>query len=249
VAGEPVKPTEVEKGLFRIPLAKSQIQGAGQQGFTVEVVYYLAGSRFTPVGYRSMEFPVPDAPASRLFWSLYLPEKYRFPHFGGDMEKGPMTAPWAAISGAAGMDRDAYRVDESRERNKKTSALRRDLEALASSMGAKEEDHPASRQIRLEAATLGGRSDQLSAGVFPIAFDLPASGQLFHFGQVMIVGQAPRVSMIYLHVGFLRSFQALLWGAFFLALVRKRQAMQRWCRESLLPWMKSIFARRNTVTA
>jgi len=53
-------------------------------------------------------------------------------------------------------------------------------------------------------------AQSLAAGVFPVAFDVPATGQLFRFGQVMVVGQAPQITMIFLRKRLVQSLISLL---------------------------------------
>jgi hypothetical protein len=255
VAGAPVKPTVGENGLFRIPLAKSQIQGQGQEGFTVELVYYQAATRFMPLGWKQLAFSIPDAPVSRVYWSLYLPEKYRFAHFGGDMEKGLSAHSLRAVFRGAFVDAK----DEEKSGSKTVRAKKEDFSYLGKVMGrlnsrqaegqlitdqiAPEErsdyDAPASRQMALESNVLQNKPQQLATGVFPIAFDVPATGQLFRFGQVMVVGEAPRVSMTYFHAGFLYAFYWLLLAGFAALVWRFRTALIAVMRDQILPRLRA----------
>jgi hypothetical protein len=211
VGGEPVKPTLVEKGVYRIPLAKSQLQG--QAAFPVEVVYYEAAKGFSALGSRAVRFPLPDAPISKVLWSLYLPEKYRFLHFGGDMEKGMLESPIRAAFGGAMYERGDRAVA------KKKALFQDELKSLHSELGEKEdisvsEGKPvnAGRLEKIEADAFTGPAQAMTEGVYPIAFSVPSAGQLFHFGQVMVVDQAPQVSMLYLHVAFLRILCLIIVG-------------------------------------
>ncbi len=221
VAGVPVKPTQVENGhSYRIPLAKSQIENGGQQGFPVEIVYYMPVPKFGVVGYRTTSFPIPDAPVSRVFWSLYLPERYRFLHFGGDMEKGSLARALSSLSGQAVLDErpKSMPVDAVRSKEGRFHAdLKKMVSSMAAGVGGEESDAPAKRQARLESEMLSGNVQQMVAGVFPIAFNVPTSGQLFHFGQVMVVGSEPQVTMTYVHLYVMKTVYFLILG-FLLAL-------------------------------
>jgi hypothetical protein len=53
-------------------------------------------------------------------------------------------------------------------------------------------------------------AESVRPGVFPVAFEIPASGQLFHFGQAMIVGESPRLSLLYAGAGVVRALLLLM---------------------------------------
>jgi hypothetical protein len=232
VDGQPVKPTLAEPGVYRIPLAKSQIDGQGQQGFPVEIVYHQAGSRFSPLGYRSARFPIPDAPVSRVYWSLYLPERYRFVHFGGDMEKGMSAQTLTSMLGGALLDRrdvlgkdGALMSTDKEKRHLELKALKNAMEGASYSRAANLAAAPdaAEKQIAMEEDTLQPKPQQLAAGIFPIAFEVPAMGQLFRFGQVMVVSESPEVTMSYVHVGVLQVLLVILLAGVGGLLIRNRQ--------------------------
>jgi hypothetical protein len=230
VGGEAVKPTLVEKGVYRIPLAKSQLQG--QAAFPVEVVYYEAAKGFSPLGARAVRFPLPDAPISKVLWSLYLPEKYRFLHFGGDMEKGMLESPIRAAFGGALFEREDYRARGKKE------AFKDELKSLDSALGAANgvpvaEPAKAGRLEEMEAKTLTTPAQSMTEGVYPIAFAVPSAGQLFHFGQVMVVDQAPQVSMVYLHVAFLRILCLMIVGILCLLGYKARAHLSRFAVDKL----------------
>ncbi len=236
VAGEPVKPTRFDNGSYRIPLAKSQISGNGMQGFPVEIGYYLPETDFWMGGYRSAIFPVPDAPISRAFWSMYLPDRYRFLHFGGDMEKGEPLSPLNAVIGASSNLREemGVRKAESAQAKEKPG-----LQRLAMKMGIIAKSMPESpsvnagavnaveRQSQMEDEVLENKPQPLTEGVFPIAFDVPTTGQLFHFGQVMLVGQSPRVTMFFLQTRLIEAVQWLLFTSLLGVLYRRRLFIRR----------------------
>jgi hypothetical protein len=228
VGGQPVKPTQSKDGTYRIPLAKSQWGQDGQQGFPVEVIYYRAVPKFLPVGYRAMSLPMPDAPVSRMVWSLYLPEKYRFAYFGGDVEKGQTARTWNALSGAGLMDRaDLAAVSGSDNEAPQKGVFKKELRSLASKMvGANAPaavDEMVARQTEVAEGLFQskGRASQVS-GIFPVAFEIPVSGQMFHFGQVMIVGQDPTVTMTFLHMHIVQVFGWVLMGVLLMGLYRVR---------------------------
>lgn len=242
VAGEPVKPTSphpspsprgegtVRGKSYRIPLAKSQLGAAGQQGFPVEIIYYRPVPKFLPVGYRAMTLPMPDAPVSRMFWSVYLPEKYRFPYFGGDVEKSAQASTWRALVGGAVVDRDdLVQGPDNAMRERK---FKKELKGLAYRMGlsaskaAVMADEVAQKQAEVASELFQANAPApTQTGVFPVAFELPASGQLFHFGQIMVVGQDTRLTMGYLHGRILQALWLLVLGWLGVGVTRCRSAI------------------------
>jgi len=206
VAGEPVKPMKAEDGTFRIPLAKSQLENQGQSGFPVELITYRPITKFWPIGYKALTLPMPDAPVSRMLWSVYLPEKYRFPYFGGDVEKGDMAQSWSALQGQARID-SSEMASSNGANLRDREGLKEDLRKLTTHMGAAksmaasaEADELVEKQAALAGSLFEANAPLPTAtGVFPVAFELPTSGQLFHFGQIMVVGQDPQLTMYYLH--------------------------------------------------
>ena len=207
VGGEPVKPIKAEDGKYRIPLAKSQMENQGQAGFPVELIIYHLAPKLLPIGYRSLKLPMPDAPVSRMLWSVYLPEKYRFPYFGGDVEKSAAAEPWNAMHGQ-------FIAGNLREEEKE--CLMKSFYSFArkfiSAKGGGAGDYAVAQQTEL-ASDLFQQNEPVptASGVFPVAFELPASGQLFHFGQIMVVGEDPELTMVFLHV---RILDGILLAAF-----------------------------------
>ena len=218
VAGEPVKPMKAEDGSYRIPLAKSQLGNEGQGGFPVELITYRAVPRFIPIGFKAMMLPMPDAPVSRMFWSVYLPEKYRFPYFGGDVEKGEMAQPWNVLAGGPSFDRGDLSGLQSGA-SSGGAYLKKDLKELTHRMFGSKSKVMADEEAQKQAEVVSGLFQAnapvpTASGVFPVAFELPASGQLFHFGQIMVVGQDPELTMVYLHARIIHGlFLLMVFGA------------------------------------
>lgn len=243
VSGQPVKPMLAQDGSFRIPLAKSQMDAQGQQGFPVEIIYYRTQPKFLPMGARAMKLPMPDAPVSRMAWSLYMPEKYRFPYFGGDMEKGAQASAWNAITGSAYMDREE--LGEKVGNKKENRRLAKDMKSLlgrlskakAANMGEADEIM-AQKQQEVASSLFQANTDvPMSPGIFPVAFELPATGQLFNFGQIMVVGQDPELTFVFFHERILHTLIILILLGIAVAMYRQRQwlliqgrAMAQWLK-------------------
>jgi len=229
VAGEPVKPMQSGEGLFRIPLAKSQMGGTGQTGFPVELIYYQQQPKFHPLGYRSYAFPVPDAPISRMMWSLYLPDNYRFPWFGGDVEKEMMTT--TLLQSVAPVS-TVYKKRNEFEGEKNENLLRQLASKIvnggrARKSNARDEEvsQLADAQAQLAKGLFDSPAVPMQAGVMPVAFALPAQGQLFHFGQIMVIDREPVVSFLYLHQAWITFVWLLLIGCLVYGLSRQRNIL------------------------
>jgi hypothetical protein len=237
VADEPVKPTKTQDNVYRIPLARS-LETQGQAGFPVELIYYRQASRFLPVGYKETVFPVPDAPVSRLLWSVYVPDRYRIARFGGDMEKGGLASGVSPLFGrAVGGAVTGTAAGRTSRLAKKISADLLDLdekfypELEHGKPSPKEtEAEWINRQEKMQSegfALPQSAAQAVRPGVFPISFDIPSTGQLFNFGQVMIVGQSPRLNMLYLHAWIVRSLFLALLGYMGVLLYRNRESVAR----------------------
>src|SRR5262249_11005776 len=85
VAGQPVKPSLDKEGRVLIPLQKSNMADE-IQSFPVEVIYHAQETALGLGGNRSAFLPAVDLPISQVLWSMYVPEEYRFLHFGGSMD-------------------------------------------------------------------------------------------------------------------------------------------------------------------
>ena len=70
-----------------IPLARSRIEGEAIASFDVEILYFYKLKRFAFLGSNRLQFPKTNVIISKMLWSCYLPENYRFIHFGGNVEK------------------------------------------------------------------------------------------------------------------------------------------------------------------
>jgi hypothetical protein len=62
-----------------------------------------------------------------------------------------------------------------------------------------------SYRIPLAKSQLGSSGQQ----GFPVAFELPQSGQLFNFGQIMVVGQDPQLTVMYIHARIIQGLALL----------------------------------------
>lgn len=231
VAGQPVKPTQLDNGVYRIPLAKSQEQ-EGSQGFMVEVIYYMEAPRMAWAGLGRAQFPVPDAPVSRAMWSVYLPEQARIMGFGGDMEKGAMASGFSPILRNSVVSRRDF-VDM---KSRKVQLLEADVDELnervlaGAAPASVNKPHWESRQKELMGKSMDGTGQR--AGALPLAFEIPASGQLFNFGQVMIINKSPKLTWFYMSAGLWNAILLALFGLLFALVYRDRERLLKLARQA-----------------
>jgi hypothetical protein len=247
VSDQPVKPMRLDDGRFRIPLAKSALETQGDQGFPVEITYYLPKGRFFPLARKTAVFPIPDAPVSRLLWSVYIPERYRPVYFGGDLEKGDTASGFSPLLGGKVMRVSGLRDEKSLNR------LRGDVTQLASvaydemksptpvSESTNARSGIAYKQIELLDSLNKEKDASHVAGVLPVAFEIPTTGQLFHFAQTMVVDEQPALSFIYVHESLVHLVQFLLVGILI--------AVGYWRRRELRTayiWLREEYQRRKS---
>ena len=82
VAGLPAKPVEGADG-SRVPLLRSGFRPDGS--YTVSYVYLHAGTPFLKKGNMVMTLPKMDVPIDLVEWELFVPDRFRVDHFGGDV--------------------------------------------------------------------------------------------------------------------------------------------------------------------
>ena len=85
VSGKPVKPARDKAGFILIPLEKSQLAGEDLAQFPVEVVYLQKNGKMGVAGTIKVRLPEVDIPTGEAFWSMYLPKKYTYYNFSGDL--------------------------------------------------------------------------------------------------------------------------------------------------------------------
>lgn len=238
VSEQPVKPMKLEDGRYRIPLAKSALEAQGDQGFPVEITYYMPKGRFFPFARKTAVFPIPDAPVSRLLWSVYLPERYRVAYFGGDLEKGDAASGLSPLFGGRIVKAAALRDEKSliagrlREDVAQVTSYTYGLSAAKSAMplsspmeGERKEDS-ASRQLALLDSLVVNKDASHVVGVLPIAFNIPTTGQLFHFAQTMVIDEEPELRFIYMHESLAQGVELLLFAMVGLLAYRRRRELK-----------------------
>jgi hypothetical protein len=213
VAGEPVKPVRLPEGGYRLPLRRSG-NGGDADSILVEIVYFARRAPAGLAGRAGFDLPLPDAPVSRALWSLYLPPASRALAFGGDMDRRTDFAP---VPLSTAQPRDERRRDGMFAR---IAGLAKKALAAQAPAPAAANDAAFQSQERLLAESLNAKEDGATrAGVFPVYFQIPEEGALFHFERSMIVGGSPRVTVTYAAEGLFKAgwvlFAVALAGAAF----------------------------------
>jgi hypothetical protein len=81
VGGGAVKPVTADDGV-RVPLLRSGFKPSGP--YAVSFVYLDGGTRFDRKGQAQVGLPRMDVPVNLLEWEVFLPDRYRVRHFGGN---------------------------------------------------------------------------------------------------------------------------------------------------------------------
>lgn len=188
VAGKPVKPAKNKAGKILIPLEKSQRLGEALTQFPVEVVYLTKNSKLKILGKLNLNLPITDIPASELLWSLYLPDKFQYFKFDGDvavLEKTTRRS-WglskSIVSG--GMYSKEKTLDV---RSDRKSRMNDKLNQIASF----------STQVEMEGDVLEAVGAAQSRGVLPIKINISGRGKLYRFNKLLVTDESPWVSAFY----------------------------------------------------
>jgi hypothetical protein len=204
VDGQREIPSKNEQGAFMIPLARSRIEGESIASFDVEILYFYKLKRFAFFGSNRLEFPKTNVIISKMLWSCYLPEDYRFIHFGGNVEKEKLATginpflgktrvfSYDDVSGynralenwenpeAAAADKDIRRAQRVLESEFRTSAL-----------NAPADFH---RQVREEVNFAQNIEEEQGKGLILgsdagkalLKIEIPTTGQLYRFAKTIV---------------------------------------------------------------
>lgn len=239
VSGHPVKPSRNKAGQILIPLEKSQLS-QGNAAFPVEVIYYRQGDALGWVGQQEATLPQVDLPITQMLWSLYAPENYQFPHFGGNMDKSKTASGFYPVLLAKQDYSRSEVMNMNKEEKSQTVAklkknIRRSMafkSARASGNGAGEfADMALDVQAVMELDTLRGAqladdlSGQLENHVLPIAFRIPQVGVAYRFGKIMVTKSTPRISLSYTKMALIQGAKTLVMWIFIALVFFKRRAL------------------------
>lgn len=186
VSGKPVKPAKDKDGRILIPLEKSQVMGEALNQFPVEIVYLTIDSKLRRMSRLKMNLPKLDIPQNELFWSVYLPDKYHYYKFDGDVK--PLKRTFHPIT--AGFDRGQgleYKKEMSPARYKDSKI--RNNQLYSQTVVSDEE-------VGMFEGVAGARAQ----GVLPIKIDVPERGRMFRFSKLLITDESPWMSVSYVRI-------------------------------------------------
>lgn len=216
VDGQREIPSRNEEGTFMIPLARSRIEGESVASFEIEILYFYKLRKFAFLGSNRLQFPRTNVIISKMLWSCYLPENYRFIHFGGNVEKEKLATginpflgrtrvfSYDEISGynralqnwenpeALAADKDIKRAQRALESKFRTSTL-----------NAPGDFH---RQVREEVNFAQNIEDEQSKGLILssdagkalLKIEIPTTGQLYRFAKTIIEEEDLYINFQYL---------------------------------------------------
>jgi len=207
VAGKRESSSKSAEGKFMIPLTRSEMQGEMLQSFTVDLMYYNKSKPLSFVGSRKSHFPTADVMISKMIWSVYLPQKFRYLHFSGNVEKEEIAGTFNLISGSR-RDFDLGLVDT----YKRVAENIRNVSRMGSYEQStySEFDNKAIRQSDIAVQMMNEANlDQMlqtekqkgvgqpGAGGAIFKIDLPTSGQIYRFNKTVIEGEPIHLRFYY----------------------------------------------------
>lgn len=203
VNGKRENASKNEEGTVMIPLARSDMDGDVLNSFTVNLMYYNKGNPFSFIGTRKVDFPLADIMISKMLWSVYLPQDYRYLHFAGDVEKEKMAGTMNLLMGKKrNFDLDmvsTYR--EAAQSLEKVGGNRHQTQsedhayslsfssfknnAINKSDMAAQLNNEADLDQMIQTEQHKGLGQPGSAGEF-MKIEMPTSGQLYRFNKTVI---------------------------------------------------------------
>jgi hypothetical protein len=204
VNGQREIPSKNEKGKFMIPLARSRIEGETIAPFDVEILYFYKQRKFSFLGSNRLQFPKTNVIISKMLWSCYLPENYRFIHFGGNVEKerlatgiNPFLGKTRVFSyddiGGYNRALENWENPEAMAADKDVRRAQRVLESefRTSALNAPADFH---RQVREEVNFAQNVEDEQGKGLILgsdagktlLKIEIPTTGQLYRFAKTII---------------------------------------------------------------
>jgi len=202
---EAVKPAVNEKGQVLLPLKKSEA-GGDRVSFTTELIYYAPVDKLEKRGKITTIFPKADIPASEMLVSLYLPPKFRYKNFEGDLEEkeeGEEESRFSifpVFSMAAKFPESAPAVYSKRALDRQMKMEQEIADELQAQKAA-----PPPAPVS-HGANLAQAPDQYqytegrpvsSHGMLPVKFNVPLRGDVHRFSKLLVMDEAPKLMFSY----------------------------------------------------
>lgn len=194
---EPVKPAMNDAGQTLLPLKKS---GAGSEkvSFTVELIYFAPLDEMKKRGRLETIYPKADIPASEMLVTLYLPPRFKYKDFEGDLEEIEELPPEPRISLSTISEplvslgeeiKSARPQSYSKRALSRQSAMEKEIadEIMAQQAAPAPPGKPAEGRGR--------------TGMFSVKFNVPLRGETFRFSKLLVMDEAPELSFRYKETG------------------------------------------------
>ncbi len=172
VADKPVKPGQDDEGRILVPLEKST-PGMSSDNFPVELIYLTKTKPLGVKGKGEVELCTLDLPITHMQWSLFLPDKYRFKKFDGNVDEwdGAFEPVSQAVPDAA------YAIIEEAQVQMNVD-MRNEMivDQLAQSIAP---------------------AQSMSKGVLPVKMSVPEQGKLKRFIKLLVIDEAAKITFKY----------------------------------------------------
>ncbi len=207
---QPIKPARNAEGRLLLPLKKSGSDGS-KVSFTVELIYMAPISKMEEKGKIETSYPKADIPASEMLVSLYLPDKFEYDEFEGDLDEERFwLGQFGVTSGAnfvengrvaqpaSGIEALGY-VNEEKAQGKKAKYSMRALNRQA------ELEREIADEIQMQQQAVNAPFDlsQVSdgqavtstrSGMLPVKFNVPLRGTVHRLSKLIVIDEAPALS-------------------------------------------------------
>lgn len=211
VAGKRENASKSENGNILIPLIRSQMKQNVLQSFTVDLIYYGKGNPMRAAGRAAAHFPKADILISKMLWSVYLPQDFRYLRFAGNVEKEEMAKTFNLILGKSrdfSLDQvEKYNIAaDNIEKNiaygEKMTDEELKLQSVFGNQAIRRQDIAV--QMRNEAGLEQIIQQEKSRGIGRpgssseiLKIELPTSGRIYRFNKTVIEGEPISLGIYY----------------------------------------------------
>lgn len=238
---EAVKPATNDQGQVLLPLKKSEA-GGDRVSFTVEIIYYAPVAKLEKRGDITTIFPKADVPASEMLVTLYLPPKFKYKNFEGDLDEQKkeevflastimrIEMPTLAVDREG--DADSYKEKSLYSKRAVDRQMKMEQEIVDELQSQQAAPPPAPAAGPASGAmNLAQVPDQYqyaegrtaSRGMLPVKFNVPLRGDVHRFSKLLVMDEAPKLTFSYhkpnkVWAWFTRVLSDLPWGLIILCL-------------------------------
>jgi hypothetical protein len=235
VAGKRENASKSKDGKFMIPLTRSAMQGEMLQSFNVDLMYYSKGKPLSSFGSRACNFPTADVMISKMLWSVYLPQEFRYLRFSGNVEKEEMAGTWNLISGKRrdfdlGLVDTYKRVAENIREISRMSSYEQSTYSEFGNRAIRQSDiavqmmNEANLDQMLQTEKQKGIG-QSGAGGDIFRIELPTSGQIYRFNKTVIEGEPIKLRFYYASGRTMTALKTLFGLIILLVVIRYRKGI------------------------